>query len=441
MKPKLKFIDLFAGLGGFHEALSGLGAKCVFASELDQDLSELYQKNFGIKPHGDIRKINLDDIPFHDVLCAGFPCQPFSKAGEQKGLDCPEWGDLIGYVVNILKLKKPRFFILENVPNLLKHNKGQTWQSIRRRLIESGYDIDHDFLSPHMFGIPQRRERMFIVGAQLKIGGLFGFDWPKPKTLPSVSIKSILDNYPPDAAKIRSDHLHYISVWQEFIEAFPKKIELPSFPIWAMEFGANYPLEGPSPYNSGFKGLGKYKGAFGKELKWLRSNQVELSLPKYARSKQNRFPAWKIDFLKKNRAFYAQHRKIIDPWLPQIMSFPTSFQKLEWNLKGGERNIWSHIIQFRASGIRVKKTDTAPSLVAMTQSQVPIIAWEKRYMTPRECSRLQSMEELRHLPGTPIKAYKALGNAANVQVIRKILCALTKRQNLNTKASETLAAE
>ena len=109
----MKFTDLFAGLGGLHQALAQRGAECVFASELNTHLSALYEKNFGIEPHGDIRAVDLASIPDHDVLCAGFPCQPFSKAGDQKGLECPQWGNLFDYVVEILKLKQPRYFIAD----------------------------------------------------------------------------------------------------------------------------------------------------------------------------------------------------------------------------------------------------------------------------------------------------------------------------------------
>lgn len=164
MRPRtLRFIDLFAGLGGFHLALSNLGHKCVFASELDADLASLYEKNFRLKPDGDIRQVSLRDIPAHDVLCAGFPCQPFSKAGEQRGLECLQWGDLIDYVIAILRHQKPEFFIIENVPNLVRHNDGKTWADIKHRLEAAGYKIDDHNLSPHMFGIPQIRERAFIV--------------------------------------------------------------------------------------------------------------------------------------------------------------------------------------------------------------------------------------------------------------------------------------
>src|SRR4051794_32900792 len=99
----LRFIYLFSGLGGFHLPLSSLGHTCVFACEVDQRLANLYEKNFGLRPHADIRTLDIATLPSHDILCAGFPCQPFSKAGEQQGLECPQWGDLIDYVVRILR--------------------------------------------------------------------------------------------------------------------------------------------------------------------------------------------------------------------------------------------------------------------------------------------------------------------------------------------------
>jgi DNA (cytosine-5)-methyltransferase 1 len=122
----MRFIDLFAGLGGFHLALAELGHKCVFASELDPRLRELYERNHHLRPEGDIRDIAVEDIPSHDILCAGFPCQPFSKAGDQKGFDCPKWGDLFEFVINAIEYHK-----LATVH--LVRNKGRAPFEVSRR--------------------------------------------------------------------------------------------------------------------------------------------------------------------------------------------------------------------------------------------------------------------------------------------------------------------
>lgn len=417
MGKTLRFVDLFAGLGGFHVGLQKLGHKCVFASELEPDLRALYERNFAHEAVGDIRDVGVDEIPAHDILCAGFPCQPFSKAGEQRGLECPEWGDLFGAVMRIARHHKTEYLLLENVANLERHDGGRTWkQRLRRRLWDAGYIVAAKVLSPHQFGIPQVRPRFFIVAAR---SGLDHYEWPEPTTEASdLSIRAVLDRNPKDAQRLRPQAIACLNAWQVFLDRFPKDEQLPSFPIWSMEFGATYPFEDATPYSVSSQLLARRRGSHGIGLGEFSPEERFDHLPSYARDTKKRFPSWKIDFIRQNRELYDRHHRWIDKWLPRILPFPASFQKLEWNCKGEARDVRSFVIQFRASGVRLKRPNTAPSLVAMTTTQIPIIGWEERYMTPRECSRLQCLDELEYLPNASTKAFKALGNAVNARIVR-----------------------
>ena len=428
MKP-FRFVDLFAGLGGFHLALERLGGECVFAVEWKEHLRDLYQANFGIWPEGDITLVSPKNVPDHDVLTAGFPCQPFSKAGEQLGFECTEQGNLFFNVAAILKKKKPTFFILENVPNLLKHDQGRTWEEIQSILGTGkdglGYHIRAERFSPHNFGIPQIRERVYIVGS---LQSLEDFKWPVTSDAPT-NIGTVLDNNPPEAKQLSAKVKECLAVWNEFLEACPADVELPSFPLWSMEWGATYPYEQTTPYAlrkfQGLDGLKGFKGSHGTKIGHLRTLEERWeALPSHARTKELQFPKWKQDFVRQNRQFYETNKKWIEPWLPKIRKFPSSLQKFEWNVKGGKRSIWEYVLQFRASGVRVKRRTTAPSLIAMTDTQVPIIGWQKRYMTPQECARLQSLDGLKQLPKSTTQAFHALGNAVNSNVVEMVARAL-----------------
>lgn len=157
------YVDLFAGIGGFHLAADSLGGKCLFASEIDAEAKKAYYANYGIMPNGDITKISTEEIPDHDVLLAGFPCQPFSIIGNRLGFDDIR-GTLFFEIARILKAKKPPIFVLENVKQLSRHNQGKTLNTILNTLKELGYLVHWDVLNALDFGLPQKRERTIIVG-------------------------------------------------------------------------------------------------------------------------------------------------------------------------------------------------------------------------------------------------------------------------------------
>ena len=186
---KLKFIDLFAGIGGFRLGFEDAGCKCVFSSEIDEHACEMYELNFGENPKCDITKLNLKDIPDFDILCAGFPCQAFSICGKQKGFYDETRGTLFFDICRIIEEKRPKTFILENVSNLEKHDSGRTLTVMLSVLSELGYTVVYKVLNARNFGVPQNRERIIIVG---NIDGRI-FDFTKLKMNTVETMKPFLD--------------------------------------------------------------------------------------------------------------------------------------------------------------------------------------------------------------------------------------------------------
>lgn len=215
---KPTFIDLFAGIGGFRLAFENVGADCVFASEWDKFACQTYEANFGHKPHGDITEISLDEIPPHDILTAGFPCQPFSIAGVTKhnalgnahGFHHATQGTLFFDVARIIEAKRPQAFVLENVKNLLSHDKGRTFSVIRQTLEqELGYYVQYKVIDAKAV-VPQHRERIYIVGFREPLN----FSFP---SIPDVNLR-IRDILEPevDPKYTLSDHLwEYLQMYAE----------------------------------------------------------------------------------------------------------------------------------------------------------------------------------------------------------------------------------
>nr|WP_318659985.1 DNA (cytosine-5-)-methyltransferase [uncultured Treponema sp.] len=437
-ETRFTFIDLFAGIGGFHLAMKKLGGKCVFASELKEDLRVLYKENFEIDCFGDINEVDIEkEIPQKfDMLCAGFPCQPFSKAGKQQGFnDEKDRGNLFWKIMEILEAKKPEYILLENVQNLQTHDNGNTWEVIRTNL-ERLYDVKPAIISPHNFGIPQHRKRIYIAGRLWDKGGLKDFEFPPHEEKLECNIKQIIsedDNS--DFMSLRDQTRMHLKAWQDFLDLLTKnKIPIPSFPIWAMEWGADYNYEKTPPCRQYKKSLEGKRGKFGTILTGNSVDDMLLQLPIYAQTvmkPDEEFPEWKKNYIKWNRDFYIKHKAILDTWLPEIQreGFENSHQKFEWNCgkdKKAKPILEDKIIQFRPSGIRVKLPTYSPALV-LTTTQIPIFPWVKtpdgkkgRYMTKKEAAKLQGMEELKNFPNTIAEAFRAFGNAVNVEVVRLI---------------------
>ncbi len=378
-----KFIDLFCGIGGFHQAMESLGGECVFASDIDPDCRKTYEANYGIRPAGDITKIDARDIPVHDVLCGGFPCQAFSKAGNRLGFDDPTKGTLFFDICRILEYHHPKYALLENVRNLASHDHGNTWRVIHDKLEELGYNLLSNpvIFSPHYVGIPQHRERVYIMCVRKDVGLIRPYLFDK-KEIPECSVESILEDDSEiqdlDSYRISPDLEDLIDKWNRFVQNI-KVDRLPGFPVWSDRLCDLNPDENLDQY-----------------------------------------PAWKRNFILKNNELYIANREFIDSWLKDARSNPLFFgakAKLEWQAGQTDRpDIWRQIFQLRPSGIRVKVNTYFPALVAIVQTS--IIGSRRRFLTPRECARLQSFPDTFKPDVKQQQAYKQFGNAVNVDIVR-----------------------
>lgn len=430
----MRFVDLFAGLGGFHAALASLGHECVFASELDSELRELYLKNFlgshGLV-YGDIRD-SKDKVPSHEILCAGFPCQPFSKSGEQLGLHDKTRGTLFHEIVEILETHRPQYVILENVGNFERHDRGRTWQIVRKSLSRLGYNVrgtdhiasgGHGLVSPHHLGFPHTRERFFIVAS---LDDLPEDPFPPRTDSQALSLRGIVQNNGDLSSEdqletaLTDQQTECINHWNELIQKLPEETDLPSFPVWGDEIIASYPFETRTPYACTVRELRRYAN-WPTRSAVKRKDPLLARLPSYARTKELRFPGWKIDFIRQNRIWFAEISPYLSKrWVEKLQTFPPSLRKLEWNCQGEPRALWRHVLQFRPSGLRVKRYSSCPALVAMTTTQIPILGPKQRFLTRTEGLRLQGFPDHHALPKKRRDAFRALGNAVHVGVAKAI---------------------
>ncbi|TPI02370.1 DNA cytosine methyltransferase [Mycoplasma struthionis] len=388
LKKDFTYIDLFAGIGGFRLAMQTYSnkSKCLYASEINNEAARTYELNFKQKPLGDIRKINPIELGFSspDVICAGFPCQTFSKGGLQAGFKDSR-GTLFREIIRIIEAyefsERPKILILENVQNLINHDFGNTWKTIYHEISLVGYNVVKKpiVIAPKDVGVPQLRNRAIILAVRKDIyNGPIEINVPKTKQN-TLDIKSVLDfkNQNKEDYLLDEEQLRVLNCWNEFINIVPRQERIIGFPIWSDEFGCEYDI--------------------------------------------TQFPLWKQNIINKNRKLYKSYKKQIDSWMTKWNvrnSLSRTNKKFEWQAGTDIENIFEGIIQFRTSGIRVKRPTESPALVAIDHR--PIYGPEKRYITEKEGLRLQSFPDDYMFLENKRKAFAQLGNAVNVKVIESM---------------------
>ena len=428
----MRFVDLFCGIGGFHAALHRLGHECVFATDIDAHAAAVYEKNWGqpggFPVHSDIRKV-IEEIPEMDIICAGFPCQPFSKSGAQEGFGDQTRGTLFHDICTLVEKHKPAVLFLENVPNLVAHDKGNTMKVIEARIEEMGYKHWWEILSPHNYGTCQTRKRVYIVCIRNDLVQDFDYTFPKERHY-DLDIRTVLDKNVDEKYSMNKDEHYWLDMWEDFLKNVNTDTKLPGHPIWADCFEGDEELPGDlEQYDeSQLIEIGNQWANYG----WVKP--VSSDMDKEQLIKAISLPSWKQDFIQKNRLLYSNNRKFIDKWLKKWRVLevdedgkpfiPVSRTKYEWQAGPTSRTNWENIFQFRPSGIRVKRGDYFPALVAI--AQIPVVGWLKRHISPKECARIQDFD-VDGVHGEPFvlgesdqQSYKQLGNAVNVNMIHLI---------------------
>lgn len=537
----LNFPDVVESYAAYHKPLvesTALKIEALSNEKLQNALPIFNENGTVTRVHGDLFVfLNEDEtglrslkngetlLPKHDLLCAGFPCQPFSKSGAQKGFEDTR-GTVFHALATMTREILPAFLLLENVGNFPRHDNGNTWRRVKIILQDLGYDVvatepvssgpnATGLLSPHHLGYPHHRERFFIFAQRrnpltadsdfvrnLLLTPLFD---RKPTRRVSrkkddskvvemnrkarVELTRIIskkkDFHERDAlraAQLSSDHTRCINHWGKLLDKLNEhdknsgksewRDSMPSFPIWGYELDPWhwYPIDSnPAArinkieevkilgdsllidtsvrlknLTNGKINLLDYppsRAWLQRPLSTMRSVRWIESWPNYAASRSD-WPAWKIRFIVQNREWALKLWSELDPlwlraWLDElyeVIAVP-SLQKLEWNCKGDELSIWNHILQFRPSGLRVKRLAHVPALVAMTTTQIPIVprlnseetipgvplGAKGRHLLPSEALQLQGFPPNWRHPKSRDRAFTCFGNAVHAGLVKDVM--------------------
>lgn len=399
---ELRFIDLCCGIGGFHYALKNLGCKCVLASDIDEECRANYEINHKIKPVGDLTKIDIKTIPNFDILCSGFPCQPFSKAGEQKGF-VDNRGNIFFDICKIIEYHKPKYLILENVRNLASHDNGNTWNVIKSKINELNYNTYEKpvILNTLYFGVPQTRERVVVMCKRKDLGELPILPSISKNNIKPTKLEDIIDDNVNKKYNISGKLKETEKIWNKFLEICSfNNIVIPKYPIWTDWWDSDGNNTKITKYNNKFS-----------------DKENEKKIKKAQEDFYKKYKNW-ID---KNRDFYKTNIKILNPWLTESRNnklWVGAVRKMEWQVGQDNLNMNQVLWTPRGSGVRIKNTNYSPTLVAMA-SMIPIYGPKSRYLTPKECAKLQSFPK-EYIPHEKDKiSYSQFGNAVNVLMIER----------------------